>query len=271
MQFKLGSMQISWDIQHSLIMIGSTVGGAVLGYLESQPTTTLIAAFGSWDTAKPVVFGALSVAIAALISLAKQTFVVPAAPTQGSHGGPQLPKPMTPQPKDSVPPTTMRREIAINRRALRSFVPMGLLCAAMSFVTLTSGCAAWQKFVDNPVDTAQSLAGYVQTFLQVAGTVFNMILPLLGSAAPQAQADFNTASLGLQTAVGEMIDAAQLVAVGKASQPDLDKATAAVQDAVQRVIILIDALKKQPGVSGKLGAQSDTLGQMGARIQHWGK
>ena len=277
MQFKLGSMQISWDLQHSLIMVGSTVGGAVLGYLESQPTTSLIAALGSWSTAKPLLFGALSVAIAALISLAKQTFVVPAAPTQGSHGGPQLPKPMTPQPKDSVPPTTMRREIDFRRRAMRLFAPMGI---AGALATCVTGCASFQKWwatvQADPSAAVAQLIRTVQNVITTADTVWAVVSPLLGDKAADASKVYADAKVTLVDALTALENAVNADVEAQKDNPDWSALENDVKAAVSNLIAIV---QQYAGGSTALGGSLSgnaplkhglaTLAANGAAVASW--
>lgn len=73
-------MTVKFDRHHWAILICSTLGGALVAYFEQQSPGNLIAALQSWATAKPLVMGAVFAAVAALVALAKQTFLVTPAP-----------------------------------------------------------------------------------------------------------------------------------------------------------------------------------------------
>lgn len=63
---------LSFDYQHWLILAGSTVGGAILGYLESQQPGNILTAMTSWATFQPMLHGMMLVGLASLLALAKQ-------------------------------------------------------------------------------------------------------------------------------------------------------------------------------------------------------
>lgn len=63
------------DVGHVLLTLLAVFGGAIAGYFESEPTTTLIAALQSWSTAKPLLIGALEAGGLAIIAQAKQSYL----------------------------------------------------------------------------------------------------------------------------------------------------------------------------------------------------
>lgn len=77
---RLGKFAVAWDWRHTLILAASTAGGALVTYFEAEPTATLLSAFQSWTTAKPLLVGAALAAVTALVALAKQTFLVVPSP-----------------------------------------------------------------------------------------------------------------------------------------------------------------------------------------------
>lgn len=84
-------MKFKIDYHHWLILGASAAVGAIMAYLQSQQPGDIIQALGSWTTAKPLVFGALSAAVMAILALAKQSFVStpPAPPASGSGSPPK--------------------------------------------------------------------------------------------------------------------------------------------------------------------------------------
>lgn len=77
---KLFAGKITWDWKHSLILVGTTLAGATVGYLDQQSPGAIFDAFTSWAKAMPIVRGIGIADISALLLLAKQSFITPPAP-----------------------------------------------------------------------------------------------------------------------------------------------------------------------------------------------
>lgn len=88
---KLGGLRI--DVGHILLTVALTFAGAALGYLEAEPTTTLVAALSTWATAKPILLGAVGVGLAAVVAMAKNTFLTP--PPSTTNAVPPVPPALT--------------------------------------------------------------------------------------------------------------------------------------------------------------------------------
>lgn len=138
------------DIQHVVLLLLSAFVGAVVSYLSSQPTTTLVQALQSWSTAWPMLKSALVVGAVAALALLKNsalkpTPTLPSGPFGGRAGGrcaPDLYDDNTPHIFDPPPAETHNERSAHPARKL----PWGPIafaaCVAMGFVVpaAVSGC-----------------------------------------------------------------------------------------------------------------------------------
>src|ERR1700690_1671707 len=205
---KLGKFTIAWDWQHSAVVIGSAIIGALTAYLQTQPLDQLLVALtsGSWTKLQPIVMGALVAVAGSLIALAKHTFVIPTppdAPTSPTTG--TAPKP----PTSFLPPVAKRLAVAL----MLSVISLGAIATTGASVT---GCTAaqWQDFQTK----AAAFIAYSQTYLQAASMIWSMISPFLGQNAAVANKAFNDAFTGVTTAEALAQDA---IAVANAAQQPL--------------------------------------------------
>lgn len=256
---------VVWDLQHTLILIGSTIGGAVIGYLESQQPASIIDALQSWTTAKPLVFGALYAALAALLALAKNTFLVP--PSVGGGGtvtavtgpGPTLTFVPTPA-NDPKPPSAPR--IRLTDR----FFPVTAVVLALSMTTAsTTSCsqAAWAAFDKS----AQQFVQYVNSLLPEIQSIWSVILLALGTNGGAANAQFTAAFLDLTSALAALTDGLHAVDAVNQPTPNIPQLMAAVQDAFSRVMAVINQYKTAP--SSSLGANYDVLDAQAKTVANW--
>ena len=149
---------------------------------------------------------------------------------------------------------------------LRRIATACMLAMAVCALTVTTGCSS---ILSNPVYVAEQLSQYVTLFIQTAQTIWQTILPLLGSNAAAANAAFTDAIVVLQQANAAMMDAAQAVAAGKVE--DLASLIADVQKAVEAVMTVIAQFEQQaPGAIAATGSKMDTLTHMAMSIKHWG-
>lgn len=153
---------------------------------------------------------------------------------------------------------------------MNRFLKCFVVAAMLSSVTLASGCATfsalWQQFEANPVQTASQLVTYVMNFLQGAQTVWNLILPLIGSANPQANVDFNNAVVTATNAVAALQDAVQAAVAANNPNPDLSALIKDVTSAVDAVMAIVNQYRAP---SAKIGASVDGLIHQQNVIHHW--
>lgn len=128
MKFRIMKYAVQWDIQHTLVLLGTTIGGAITAFLTSQPSLPMFEALLSfqWKQEQPFVYGAIYASLAALLALAKQTFLT-TPPTVTELPGPMFRAPAKPP----GPPTAARRTL-LTVRSLAMFVPVGLLAFVLS-------------------------------------------------------------------------------------------------------------------------------------------
>ncbi len=249
----------SWDIRHTLLTVASVFGGAVIGYLESQPTTSLLEALQSWKTAQPVLIGALFAGLSTLLAMAKSSFIdkspaiPPAPPAMGSG---------------STPPTSGRSTMVPPKTLTRLALAFVLsLCVAGSVVVTgvaVTGCtpAQWANFQTN----AAAFAGYVQTFLQGALMVWQIIAPLLGQNAAAANKAFQDAYVACTNALGVFQDAVNVANAAQTS-PDLNALMGPVKDACSRLLAVIAQF--QGAGTASVGSHLDELNAQGQKIWSW--
>ncbi len=261
------SIKINIDWQHIAITAGSAFLGAAVGYLEQQDPVALLGSFDSWAHAKPLVLGFVYAGIAAVIALAKKSFVQqgPDAPPPVAGKTEFLPRSVPPPPADTPvdgmifpkPPKTM----------MRTAFAVSLVCSALTLVT---GCGTtwWANFQKDPVSQVTSFVQTVETFISSANVVWSILAPLLGTNLPAATAAFNDVMVTLHNALGALQDAVHAAVVAQTSNPDFTKFFADVQDAVQRVMAVIAQYR---GSSAHIGGAHDMLVHQADAIATWRK
>ena len=140
---------------------------------------------------------------------------------------------------------------AIARRtALSSFAKGALLFA----FTTTTGCGSawWQNIISNP-GSVQQLISYVTSFLQAVAAIWNVIFPLIPTAAQaQAETDYNNAIFSVEQGVVALEDALKAAAAAQQSNPDFSALIANVQAAVDALMKIV--AQWQSGTAGAGGA-----------------
>lgn len=134
---------------------------------------------------------------------------------------------------------------------------------ALTLLTAT-GCAAlkqwWTNFTQNPIAQIQAFEADVQTFLNILASAWNFIQPFIPAAQLQvATQQYNNAVLDVNNAMGVLQDGVTTaVDAQQTPMPNFDGMVAAVSDAIQKVIGVIDAYKGNAPVvlpeAGVLGA-----------------
>ncbi len=125
---------------------------------------------------------------------------------------------------------------------MRKLIVVGALVTTL---VGTAGCATleawWQNFENNPAEQAQTIAQTAQVALNGAQAAWNTILPLIPQAAQaQANALFINAVATANHAITGLLDALTAAADAKQSNPNFAGAIAAVSDAVDQVLAIIN-------------------------------
>jgi hypothetical protein len=137
----------------------------------------------------------------------------------------------------------------------------------LSFVTMTTGCAAWwQEFQNNPGQAIGQFISYVQSFLQAAQSIWTMIMPLLGTNAPSANALFNDAMVTANNSLAALQDGVNAAIEAKQSNPDFGKLMADVQDAVAHVETIIQQFRATTHLTA---GPRDALNHQASVIVSW--
>jgi hypothetical protein len=112
MSFNFGN----WNWKHTWkLVLGATVGAgsaflaAAEAYVQAEPSSTLLAAFGSINTAEPLLMGILSAGVVGVLQLAEHSFVAPPPGTRSSGG---TVVPFTPSPVPA--PRNDRRSLLVH-------------------------------------------------------------------------------------------------------------------------------------------------------------
>lgn len=245
---------VKWDIQHTLVMIATTLVGATMGYIEQQSATSLMEALQSKAALGHMLMVMAVVDLSALAALAKQSFLMPPANSGGAGD----------QANKSANPSSFPKKPAAMRGALIAFVT----AAFLSFVYLTTGSLITGCNGLNIVSIVTQLSTYVTAFIQVAQTIWATILPLLGNNSATANVAFQDAVVSLQNANALMMDGEQAYEAGKTV--NLPQLMQAVQDAVARVMNVINQFKGQmPAHAYATTDTLQTLDRMATSINHW--
>lgn len=151
---------------------------------------------------------------------------------------------------------------------LRSIVAAA--CIAASAPAL--GCAAvaqwWQQFEQNPAATIGALVQYVDGFISTAQSIWAVIAPLLGASSASATADFNSSIVTLQDALTALQDGVQAAALAQNPNPDFSALTAAVQDAVAKVVAIV-AQWQSASVRATASESMGLLNHQATQIAAW--
>jgi len=131
----------------------------------------------------------------------------------------------------------------MNRK--KSLVVLVGTLALFTVTAVLAGCAEvstwWQNFQSNPVAQVTTFEQGAQVALSGAQVAFNLLLPRLAPAdQAQAMTDFNNALATVNHALVALNDAVTAAADAKQANPDFSGAMAAVTDAVNQVIAIVD-------------------------------
>lgn len=123
--------------------------------------------------------------------------------------------------------------------------------ALFALMTVLPGCATlqnwWDQFKSNPVEYVQSFEQGVQVAVSDATIAFQIVVQYLpASTAVQAQADFNKAVISVNHALSALSDAVQAAMEAQQPNPDFTALIAAVTDAVQQVIAIVNQYSSSP-------------------------
>jgi hypothetical protein len=112
-----------------------------------------------------------------------------------------------------------------------------------------SGCASswWQNFQQNPVAQVQLFETGVQTTLSTAEAVWADVTPFLpADVLAKAQPIYNDAVVTVNDSLAALNDALTAAAAAGTPNPDFSTLIKAVEDAVAKVIAIIDQYKGTP-------------------------
>jgi hypothetical protein len=152
-------------------------------------------------------------------------------------------------------------------RALR-FASCLLIAACLSAVALTTACTAaqWASFVT----VSTTLATYVLAFLSNAQAAWALILPLLGSAAPDADKVFQNAVITVANAVAAMQNAVQAATLAQQPTLDISALMQDVKNAVSSLMVIYNQYKVTTPAAARVAAASyDTLDAHARAIAAW--
>lgn len=65
---------VRYEVQHVLAVLCYTFAGAAIGYLQTEPATSIASAVAHWDSAKPMLIGAVVAGIVATLGQAQKSF-----------------------------------------------------------------------------------------------------------------------------------------------------------------------------------------------------
>lgn len=65
---------VRYEVQHGLAVLLYAFAGAVVGYLQTEPATAITAAITHWDSAKPMLIGAVVAGVIATLAQAQKSF-----------------------------------------------------------------------------------------------------------------------------------------------------------------------------------------------------
>ena len=251
------TFKISLDYQHYFALFGLPILTAGVAYLTVQDPAKLFAALLSfdWSQEKPYVYGVLFAMFTMLIGLIKKSIIVPI------------------DPPPSAGAVNDGRAVGIGKSTIIPAPPLRMTrlafmfasAATLSFMALVTGCTAaqWASFKS----AATQFIDYVQTFLQTASIAWALIQPLLGAAAPAANAAYQAALLGCTTALGVMQDALKTGDALSQQPTNLAALIAPVQDACQKLVALINQYRGSTGA--QLGETQSTLDVQAQKIWSW--
>jgi hypothetical protein len=193
---KLGKFTLAWDWQHSAVVIGSAAGGAVVNYLETQPVNLLLTALLSfqWSQEKPFVFGSLYAAAAAVLALAKHTFISvtpPISPDSVQRGTVDVPKPTS-----FLPPAIKRTAMGVAVVVFAAYVVAA--CSLLTSTKFPQDILAEYTCVQTQVEAGDTnpVSIVAACALQEEQIVLDAMTALLGSASWRAAHPAEAAKIG---------------------------------------------------------------------------
>jgi hypothetical protein len=65
---------VRYEVQHGLAVLLYAFFGAVVGYLQAEPATAITAAITHWESAKPMLIGAVVAGVVATLGQAQKSF-----------------------------------------------------------------------------------------------------------------------------------------------------------------------------------------------------
>jgi hypothetical protein len=128
-------------------------------------------------------------------------------------------------------------------RKVVSVIASVMALGAMTFGF--SGCATgWTITVQSIIAGAQTFEGAAQVVLNLAGTAFNVVLPLIPVASQaQAQADFQKAMAAANAAMATLEAAVQTAIDSQAAAPNFAVLEQDVSNVVSAVVAFVNALQ----------------------------
>jgi hypothetical protein len=261
--FKFDWSRIQPKAVHWLTLAGSVFVGAVVGYLQSQPTSSIFGALQSWQTAKPLLIGAVVAGVGAVWALAQHTFIAPnSTPTSEGKSKP-------------APVAKLGDSGHLRTSLVRAFTPwaiggLGLIgvTGMAAVVSTESGCTAAEAA--NILNVLKEIQTWANTFLSGAQVLWQLILAAI-PAASQAQA--NQAFVNAEATLTDALAAAEAIS-SDATTASIANTIAAVNAAVQAVEQIVEqwsgasadasgSILAKPGV----GAHVSALHDLAAKIQ----
>jgi hypothetical protein len=193
---KLGKFTLAWDWQHTAVVIGSAIGGALTAYLQTQPLDQVLVALtsGSWKQMQPLVMGALVAVAGALVALAKHTFISvtpPISPDSVQRGTVDVPKPTS-----FLPPAIKRTAMGVAVVVFAAYVVAA--CSLLTSTKFPQDILAEYTCVQTQVEAGDTnpVSIVAACALQEEQIVLDAMTALLGSASWRAAHPAEAAKIG---------------------------------------------------------------------------
>jgi hypothetical protein len=143
-----------------------------------------------------------------------------------------------------------------------------LVIASLLAATPLAGAGCTPAQAANVISTIESYLQYVSTFVSVAEGIWQVLSPLLGTNAPAANVQFNTAVQALNDATVAMEDGLAAAQAANTPAPDFATLITNCQAAVNQIVNII-ALYSKPAPTSATGADLTTLSHMQSVIRGW--
>jgi hypothetical protein len=144
-------IKLRFDVWHALILVLTAFVGGFVTYLQQQTPGDLVTALTHWQTARPIVWGAVAGGLAGIIALLKQSPIQKNQPYPPNgdltRNGAEPPTPVPPAPEEPRVPSSPRISTRLVSASALAIVfiatpVLGLVSTAAYFL---SGCTPAQQ------------------------------------------------------------------------------------------------------------------------------